>query len=96
MFWEEESPSGFFLVIVSVQAFFNSCFLLTAVIIPYVIHGLFCITRLVMRGVSRRHDASRVDSNKLVKSVKFSDGIIFVISDSRFLTNLVTLALEKL
>ena len=53
MFWEEESPSGYFLVIVSVQAFFNSCFLLTAVIIPSVIHGLFCITRLVMRGVNR-------------------------------------------
>ena len=54
MFWEEESPSGYFLVIVSVQAFFNSCFLLTAVIIPSVIHGLFCITRLVMRGFTKQ------------------------------------------
>ena len=75
-------------MIVLVQAFFNSCFLLTAVIIPSVIHGLFCITRLVMRRVSRRHAAPSVDSSKLVKSVNFSDGIIFVISDSRFLTNL--------
>ena len=54
-------------------SFFNSCFLLTTVIIPLVM--VF------------------VDSNKLVKSVTFSDEIIFVISDSRFLTNLVTFGL---
>ena len=37
-----------------------------------------------MSGVSRRHAASSVDSKQLVKSVKFSNVIIFVISDSRF------------
>ena len=73
-FRRAESPFGFALVMVFVQAFLSSCFFSIAWIRDSVIQGLLVGVRLVTLGFVSLQLLFKASSNNSVNSLKFDEG----------------------